>query len=97
MRGVGILILAGLGILTPVMASAQDRGAPRDWNSYRGLSADDMNAYCFWNGQLYSLGASFCSRQTSSATCTEAPGKRPIWVIRDNDQLCEKNPSITPQ
>ncbi len=25
------------------------------------------------------------------------PGKRPIWVNKDNDKFCDKNPSTTPQ
>jgi hypothetical protein len=56
-----------------------------------------MKAYCFWNGQLFSVGATFCIRQASVATCTEDPGKRPIWVNKDNDKFCDKNPSTTPQ
>jgi hypothetical protein len=65
---------------------------PQTWN----LTPDDKQAYCFWGGQLYSLGASFCSRQQSSVTCTEWPGKRPIWIAKDNDKSCDKNPSLTP-
>jgi hypothetical protein len=56
-----------------------------------------MNAYCFWNGQLFSVGATFCIRQASVTTCSENPGKRPIWVTKDNDKFCDKNPSTTPQ
>jgi hypothetical protein len=29
-------------------------------------------------------------------TCTEWPGKRPIWVVKDNDKACDRNPSLTP-
>jgi hypothetical protein len=63
---------------------------------YWDLTPDDKNSYCFWAGELYSLGASFCSRQQSSLTCSEWPGKRPIWVIKDNDKACDKNPSLAP-
>ena len=63
---------------------------------YWDLTADDKNSYCFWAGELFSLGASFCSRQQSSLTCSEWPGKRPIWVIKDNDKACDKNPSLAP-
>jgi hypothetical protein len=65
---------------------------PQIWN----LTPEDKQAYCFWSGQIYSLGASFCSRQQSLLTCTEWPGKRPIWVIKDNDKNCDRNPSQTP-
>jgi hypothetical protein len=91
-----MLFLAGLGSMIPVIAAAQET-VPRNAVSYRGLSADDMKAYCFWNGQLFSVGATFCIRQASVATCTEDPGKRPIWVNKDNDKFCDKNPSTTPQ
>lgn len=64
--------------------------------AYGNLTAEDKQTYCFWAGQLYSLGASFCSRQQSSLTCTEWPGKRPIWVVKDNDKACDKNPSLSP-
>jgi len=65
---------------------------PPAWN----LTPEDKQAYCLWVGQLYSLGSSFCSRQQSSVTCTEWPGKRPIWVVKDNDKACDRNPSLTP-
>jgi hypothetical protein len=91
-----MLFLAGLGSMVPMIAAAQET-VPRNAVSYRGLSADDMKAYCFWNGQLFSVGAAFCIRQASVATCTEEPGKRPIWVNKDNDKFCDKNPSTTPQ
>jgi hypothetical protein len=91
-----MLFLAGLGSMIPVIAAAQET-VPRNAVSYRGLSAEDMKAYCFWNGQLFSVGATFCIRQASVATCTEEPGKRPIWVNKDNDKFCDKNPSNTPQ
>ena len=101
MRGIAIaLILA----VQPLAAAAQqqpstDQGSnqtvlrvPTIWN----LTPEDKQAYCFWAGQVYSLGASFCSRQQSLLTCTEWPGKRPIWVIKDNDKNCDRNPSQTP-
>ena len=91
-----MLFLAGVGSMIPAIATAQET-VPRNAVSYRGLSADDMKAYCFWNGQLFSVGATFCIRQASVATCTEEPGKRPIWVNKDNDKFCDKNPSTTPQ
>jgi hypothetical protein len=64
---------------------------------YRGLSADDMKAYCLWAGELYSIGSAFCSRQQTLSTCTAVSGGRPIWVNKDNDKICDKNPSLTPQ
>jgi len=91
-----MLFLAGLGSMVPAVAVAQET-VLRNATSYRGLSADAMNAYCFWNGQLFSVGATFCIRQASVATCTENPGKRPTWVNKDNDKFCDKNPSNTPQ
>ena len=42
--------------------------------AYGDLSPEDRNSYCFWAGQLYSIGAAFCSRQQTVATCTEVPG-----------------------
>jgi hypothetical protein len=91
-----MIFIAVMGALVPAVVAAQEV-TRRDAVSYRGLSADDMKAYCFWNGQLFSVGATFCIRQASVATCTEDPGKRPIWVSKDNDKFCDKNPSTTPQ
>jgi hypothetical protein len=34
--------------------------------------------------------------RTSATINTEWPGKRPIWVVKDNDKACDKNPSLTP-
>jgi len=87
-------------VVLPLGAAAQQEQnpsqnmikAPPAWN----LTPDDKQTYCFWAGELFSLGATFCSRQQSSVTCTEWPGKRPIWVIKDNDKACDKNPSLTP-
>ena len=99
------LILTVLGLAIPLVTTAQEQkpsGAPRDGRGYdgrgyRGLSAEDLNAYCLWNGRLFSIGASFCYRADSSTTCTERASKRPQWVNNNNDKLCEKNPSTTPQ
>ncbi|HTR87308.1 MAG TPA: hypothetical protein VMI56_22690 [Reyranella sp.] len=91
------LILMTIGLLLPAMAGAQERTPKTGWaGGYRGLTQEDMNFYCFWNGNLFSVGASFCYRQDSSTTCTESPGKRPTWVTKNNDKLCEKNPSAMP-
>jgi hypothetical protein len=90
-------LLAAMAVLVSAVASGQETTIVRNAVSYRGLTADDMNAYCFWNGQLFSVGATFCIRQASVSTCTENPGKRPIWVTKDNDKFCDKNPSTTPQ
>ena len=90
-------------VLIPLAAAAQEQPTTNqrpilkiigDNNS---LTSEDRNAYCFWAGQLYSLGASFCSRQQTLTTCTEVAGRRTMWVNKDNDKNCEKNPSTTPQ
>jgi hypothetical protein len=62
-----------------------------------GLTPEDRTAYCFWAGQLYSIGAAFCSRQQTLITCTEMPGRRPVWVAKENDKFCDRNTSPTPQ
>jgi hypothetical protein len=90
------LILMTFGLLLPATVMAQDQSPRNARSGYRGLTPEDMNAFCFWNGNLFSVGASFCYRQDSSTTCTESPGKRPIWVSKNNDKLCEKNPSVMP-
>jgi len=65
---------------------------------YRGLSPDDMKSFCFWAGQVYSIGSAFCTRQQTLTTCTAATGgARPIWVNKENDKACDRNPSLTPQ
>jgi len=87
-------------LVLPLGAAAQQDQVPSQnvlkvppyWN----LTPEDKQAYCFWSGQIFSLGASFCSRQQSSLTCTEWPVKRPIWVVKDNDKACDKNPSLSP-
>jgi hypothetical protein len=94
------LCVATIGLSPGVRAQQQQEQSPggsvlkvpQIWD----LTPDDKQAYCFWSGQIYSLGASFCSRQQSLLTCTECPGKRPIWVIKDNDKNCDRNPSQTP-
>ncbi len=91
-----VLILTTLGLLLPVAVMAQEQPSRNARGGYRGLTPEDMNAYCFWNGNLFSVGASFCYRQDSSTTCTESTGKRPIWINKNNDKLCEKNPSAMP-
>ena len=101
MRALAIALIIATLVL-PLGAAAQQpeprfrartcSGFRRLWN----LTPEDKQTYCFWAGQIFSLGASFCSRQQSSLTCTEWPGKRPIWVIKDNDKACDKNPSLTP-
>ena len=100
MRATAIALTIATLVL-PVAAVAQQDQVPTQnvlkmppplWN----LTPEDKQAYCFWGGELFSLGASFCARQQSSLTCTEWPGKRPIWVIKDNDKACDKNPSLTP-
>jgi hypothetical protein len=96
-----VLYVATIGLSPGVRAQQQQQDqspgssvlrVPQIWN----LTPEDKQAYCFWSGQIFSLGASFCSRQQSSLTCTEWPGKRPIWVIKDNDKACDKNPSLAP-
>jgi hypothetical protein len=91
-------------LMVPVAVMAQEPqppGAQRPTlkviGDYSGLTADDRNSYCLWAGQLYSIGASFCSRQQTLTTCTEVSGRRPAWVSKDNDKLCERNASFTPQ
>lgn len=90
--------LAPLGALAqPEQAPAPLRGVVR-LGGNSSLSAEERAAYCLWAGQLYSIGASFCSRQQTMTTCTEAGSSRsPIWVNKDNDKNCDRNPSWTPQ
>ena len=98
MRAFGIALIAALlplGALAQQQDQTPSQGVLKVPPAYN-LTPEDKQQYCFWAGQLYSLGATFCSRQQSSLTCTEWPGKRPIWVIKDNDKACDKNPSLTP-
>jgi len=101
MRGFGIaLLIATVGL--PLAAGAQPQQdqspnqsvikSPPVWN----LTPEDKQAYCFWAGQIYSIGSSFCTRQQTVSTCTATSGGRPIWVTKDNDKACDKNPSLTP-
>ena len=90
--------------LLPLAAMAQEpQPAPRPGVlrlpivDYSGLTAEDRASYCFWAGQLYSIGASFCSRQQTLTTCTEVAGRRPAWVAKENDKFCDRNSSQTPQ
>jgi len=96
-----VAVLLPMGLSAQLQTQSQDQGATtlkmKGVRDYSGLTEADRLAYCFWAGELYSVGASFCYRQTSIATCTENPGKRPYWVTKDNDNLCAKNPSLTPQ
>jgi hypothetical protein len=98
MRAFAIALIMAVAPL-PALAQQQDQVPSQ--NVLRmapafNLTPEDKQSYCFWSGQVFSLGASFCARQQSSLTCTEWPGKRPIWVIKDNDKACDKNPSLTP-
>ena len=89
-------------ILLPIAATSQEqtvlqRPVVRITGDYAGLTNEDRNSYCLWAGQLYSIGASFCSRQQTLTTCSEVAGRRPTWVAKENDKFCDKNPSLTPQ
>jgi hypothetical protein len=89
-------------MMLPMMAAAQDQTPPaqrpilRITGDYSGLTAEDRNSYCFWAGQLFSIGAAFCSRQQTLTTCTEVAGRRPTWVNKENDKFCDRNVSVTP-
>jgi hypothetical protein len=98
MRALTALLL----IMLPVAATAQEQPAAqrpllRITGDYAGLTAEDRTSYCFWSGQLYSIGAAFCSRQQTLSTCTEMSGRRPVWVAKENDKFCDRNGSLTPQ
>ena len=98
MRAFAIALIMAVAPL-PALAQQQDQVPSQ--NVLRmapafNLTPEDKQSYCFWSGQVFSLGASFCARQQSSLTCTEWPGKRPIGVVKDNDKACDKNPSLTP-
>jgi hypothetical protein len=90
-------------VLIPFAASAQEQPTTNQRpilkivGDYNGLTSEDRDTYCFWSGQLYSLGASFCSRQQTLTTCTEVAARRPVWVNKDNDKNCDRNSSATPQ
>jgi len=100
MRALTVLLI----VMLPLVAAAQQEQptAPRPTSlrltgDYVGLTAEDRTYYCFWAGQLYSIGAAFCSRQQTLTTCTEVAGRRPAWVAKENDKFCDRNPSLTPQ
>jgi len=97
MRALTALVL----VMVPLAAAAQEqppaqRPILRITGDYAGLTPEDRNAYCLWAGQLYSIGAAFCSRQQTFVTCTEVAGRRPIWVSKENDKFCDRNASLTP-
>jgi hypothetical protein len=99
MRSLAAMLL----MMFPLAAAAQQeppavqRPSLRITGDYVGLTAEDRTSYCFWAGQLYSIGASFCSRQQTLTTCTEVTGRRPAWTSKENDKFCDRNPSLTPQ
>src|SRR5262249_37194378 len=96
-------LMATILVMIPLLAAAQQeppvpqRPMLRLTGDYVGLTAEDRNSYCFWAGQLYSIGTSFCSRQQTASTCTEVSGHRPVWTSKENDKFCDRNPSLTPQ
>jgi hypothetical protein len=90
----------------PLTAAAQEQPSQRPIVSraivrlagaHGDLSPEDRTSYCFWAGQLYSIGAAFCSRQQTFATCTGVAGGRPVWVNKENDKFCDRNSSPTPE
>ena len=99
MRALATMIL----MMIPLAAAAQQeppaaqRPIVRITGDYGGLTPEDRTYYCFWAGQLYSIGAAFCSRQQTFITCTELAGRRPVWVSKENDKFCDRNTSQTPQ
>jgi len=99
MRGVTAILL----VMLPSVAIAQQeppvvqRPTLRIAGDYVGLTAEDRTYYCFWAGQLYSIGAAFCTRQQTLSTCTELAGRRPVWTSKENDKFCDRNPSLAPQ
>lgn len=95
-------LLAILVVMLPLAASAQQDQTPaqrpilRITGDLGGLTPEDRTSYCLWAGQLYSIGAAFCTRQQSLSTCTEVAGRRPTWVAKENDKFCDRNVSLTP-
>ena len=95
-------LIAIVVAMLPLAAAAQEQPPPaqrpilRITGDYAGLTPEDRTSYCFWAGQLYSIGAAFCSRQQTHITCTEVAGRRPIWVAKENDKFCDRNVSLTP-
>lgn len=98
MRALIAIVVATL----PLAAAAQEQSPTvqrpilRITGDYAGLTPEDRNSYCLWAGQLYSIGAAFCSRQQTLTTCTEVAGRRPTWVAKENDKFCDRNASVTP-
>ena len=92
-----ITLLALGGISLPVVAVAQATAVDIATTGYRGLTPDDMKSYCFWNGQLFSFGASFGIRPSAVTICTENRGGRPSWVNKENEKACERAPTAPPQ
>jgi hypothetical protein len=90
------LLLAGPALAQQEPSQSSQRTTVKILGDYSGLTAEDRDSYCFWSGQLFSIGASFCSRQQTLSTCTEVAGRRPVWLTKDNDKFCDKNPSATP-
>lgn len=94
------LLTAMILVMLPVAAAGQEPAGQRQTlriTGNPGLSAEDRGSYCLWAGQLYSIGASFCTRQQTLSTCSAISGRPPIWVIKENDKFCDKNLSQTPQ
>jgi hypothetical protein len=96
-------LLAIVLVMLPLAASAQQdqttaaqRPILRITGDLGALTLEDRNSYCLWAGQLYSIGAAFCTRQQSLSTCTEVAGRRPTWVAKENDKFCDRNASLTP-
>jgi hypothetical protein len=96
-------LTALLVVMLPWSTAAQESQPPaqrqvlRITGDYAGLTNEDRSSYCLWAGQLYSIGAAFCSRQQTLTTCSEVAGRRPTWVAKENDKFCDRNPSLTPQ
>ncbi|MBS0524813.1 MAG: hypothetical protein JSS04_14385 [Proteobacteria bacterium] len=95
-------LAAIVAVMLPLAAAAQEQPATaqrpklRITGDYGWLTPEDRNSYCFWGGELYSIGAAFCSRQQTLTTCTEVAGRRPTWVNKENDKFCDRNSSLTP-
>jgi hypothetical protein len=98
MRALTAIVVAmlPLGALAQEQPLAAQRPILRITGDYGGLTPEDRNSYCFWGGELYSIGAAFCNRQQTLTTCTESTGRRPIWVSKENDKFCDRNSSLTP-
>ncbi len=95
-----LMALAGTmaSLASPAAAQVPDPRLDVATTGYRGLTAEDMKSYCFWNGQLFSLGASFCIRPSAVTVCSaNTGGGRPIWVNKENEKACERAPTAPPQ